>query len=80
MLKLGDNFHAVVSAGKFSKNRHGVDIRALQFFADGRLTLGANAGYTWYDEVIENKFIYKSVNTFTWHLREMMSLGLINLG
>jgi hypothetical protein len=68
-LNIGNDFHAVVSAGKFSKNRHGVDIRALQFFADGRLTLGANAGYTGYDEVIENEFIYKPVNTFTWHVQ-----------
>jgi hypothetical protein len=65
---LGPGSFGMISAGKFTNNRHGLDLRLLQYFAKGRISFGANIGLTGFNEYRDERFIYSSINTFTWKL------------
>ncbi|MFO7615990.1 MAG: hypothetical protein R6V75_01920 [Bacteroidales bacterium] len=64
---IGNTFYGILSAGKFTNNRYGLDLRILNFFFDGRLTLVANVGLTGSNQYI-SKLVYSAINTLTWKL------------
>lgn len=64
--KIRQNGFGLISAGKFTDNRYGADLRFLHLFDGGRFSLGANFGLTGYNAYISNRFIYSGLDTFTW--------------
>lgn len=57
---------ARVSAGRFTRDRYGVDLGATSYLADGRIAVSARAGRTGFAEFDGSRLLYSALNLTTY--------------
>lgn len=57
---------ARVSAGRFTRNRYGVDLGATSYLAEGRLVVHARLGRTGFSDFDGTRALYSALNTTTY--------------
>ena len=64
--RLPHQFYATASAGYFTNDRYGLSGKVHKFLFNGRLAIGATAGYTGRVQLIGGAFNYTSMHVPTW--------------
>jgi hypothetical protein len=64
--RLPGQLFTTVSAGYFTRDRYGITGEARKYLFNGKMSVGANLGYTGQMQLTEGYFTYTPANLFTW--------------
>jgi len=65
ILRLPRNTFISATLGYFTRDRYGTDLEIRKYFADGKLVIGANVGYTGYASYLERTWRYSNIDYLT---------------
>lgn len=78
-LRLPLGTFASATAGYFTRDRYGGDLEVRKYFADGRLSIGANAGYTGFASYFKGVWYYTNIDHLTGSIDARYRISRFNL-
>ncbi len=78
-LRLPLDTFASATAGYFTQDRYGGDLEVRKYFADGRLSIGANAGYTGFASYFKGVWYYTNIDHLTGSINARYRISRFNL-
>ena len=78
-LRLPLNTFASATLGYFTRDRYGGDLEVRKYFADGRFSIGANAGYTGAASYLKGVWYYTNIDHLTGSIDAKYRISRFNL-
>jgi hypothetical protein len=78
-LRLPLDTFASATLGYFTQDRYGGDLEVRKYFADGRFSIGANAGYTGFASYLKGVWYYTNIDHLTGSIDARYRISRFNL-
>jgi hypothetical protein len=78
-LRLPLDTFASATLGYFTQDRYGGDLEVRKYFADGRFSIGANAGYTGFASYLKGVWYYTNIDHLTGCIDARYRISRFNL-